>query len=318
MTDAPSKPIAVLALNPAVDIGYELPQLIADRKVQADTTAYHPGGNGINVALALTKLSVPIFCCSVIGGESGDLLLRLLGDALGDEHRIFRVAGETRLNATLLQKHPPSQYEVASRGPEIPANVLHDLDECFLASCVSAYGVLTGSTPPGVPDDHYRHLAQRIQAQGGKAIVDAHGALLQEAIEARPYLVRMNNYVLEMTTRQRLDDVEAVARAARELQQRGIGKLCVSLGSRGAILLDDANSYHCTAPRVRVLSTVGCGDALLAGLLAADQRGEDLPAMLRLGVICGSATAAHSGTLLFTPEEIEQPGYEVELTSLNI
>ena len=115
MTDANSKAIAVLALNPAVDIGYELPQLIADRKVQADTTAYHPGGNGINVALALTKLSVPIYCCSVIGGESGDLLLRLLGDALGDDHRIFRVAGETRLNATLLQKHPPSSDRQSGR-----------------------------------------------------------------------------------------------------------------------------------------------------------------------------------------------------------
>jgi 6-phosphofructokinase 2 len=318
MTDSHSNSVAVLALNPAVDIGYELPQLIADRKVQADTTAYHPGGNGINVALALTKLAVPIYCCSVIGGESGDLLLRLLGDGLGSNHKIFRVAGETRLNATLLQKRPPSQYEVASRGPEIPAKVLNELDECFLADCKTGYGVLTGSIPPGVPDDHYRRLVGRIQAQGGRAVVDAHGDLLQQAIEAQPYLVRVNNYVLEMTSRQRLDEIEAVATAARELQQRGIGKLCISLGARGAILLDDANSYHCTAPRVKVLSTVGCGDALLAGLLAADLRGEDLPAMLRLGVICGSATATHPGTLLFTPEEVEQSGYELELTALHI
>lgn len=318
MTNSHSNSVAVLALNPAVDIGYELPQLIADRKVQADTTAYHPGGNGINVALALTKLAVPIYCCSVIGGESGDLLLRLLGDGLGRNHKIFRVAGETRLNATLLQKHPPSQYEVASRGPEIPAKVLNEMDECFLAGCTTGYGVLTGSIPPGVPDDHYRHLVGRIQAQGGRAVVDAHGDLLQQAIEAQPYLVRVNNYVLEMTTGQRLDEIEVVATAARELQQRGIGKLCISLGARGAILLDDANSYHCTAPRVKVLSTVGCGDALLAGLLAADLRGEDLPAMLRLGVICGSATATHPGTLLFTPEEVEQSGYELELTALHI
>ena len=142
--------------------------------------------------------------------------------------------------------------------------------------------------------------------------------MLQKAIEAQPYLVRVNNYVLEMTTRQRLDDIEAVARAARELQQRGIGKLCVSLGARGAVLLDEANSYHCTAPRVRVLSTVGCGDALLGGLIAADLRGDQPTEMLRLGVICGSATAAHPGTLLFTPEEVEQADYDLELTALNI
>jgi len=318
MTNPHSNSVAVLALNPAVDISYELSQLIADRKVQADTTAYHPGGNGINVALALTKLAVPIHCCSAIGGESGDLLLRLLGDALGSNHKIFRVEGETRLNATLLQKSPPSQYEVASRGPEIPAKVLNELDECFLAYCASGYGVLSGSIPPGVPDDHYRQLVERIQAQGGRAVVDAHGDLLQLAIEAEPYLVRVNNYVLEMTTGQRLDDIEAVANAARELQQRGIGKLCVSLGARGAILLDGTDSYHCTAPRVRVLSTVGCGDALLGGLLAADLRGEDLPAMLSFGVICGSATAAHPGTLLFTPEEVELSGHELELTALHI
>jgi len=169
-----------------------------------------------------------------------------------------------------------------------------------------------------VPDNHYRHLVERIQAQGGRAVVDAHGNLLQLAIEAQPYLVRVNNYVLEMTTGQRLDDIEAVATTARELQRQGIGKLCVSLGKRGAILLDDADSYHCAAPRVRVLSTVGCGDALLAGLLAADLRGEDLPAMLRLGVICGSATAAHPGTLLFDPEEVEPSGDELELIALNI
>ena len=318
MTSTYSNSVTVFALNPAVDIGYELPQLIADRKVQADKTAYHPGGNGINVALALTKLGVSIYCCSVIGGESGDLLLRLLGDALGSNHKIFRVAGETRLNATLLQKHPPTQYEVASQGPEIPAKVLSDLDECFLAGCASGYGILTGSIPPGVPDDHYQRLVERIQGQGGRAVVDAHGDLLQKAIEAQPYLVRVNNYVLEMTTRQRLDDIEAVARAARELQQRGIGKLCVSLGARGAVLLDEANSYHCTAPRVRVLSTVGCGDALLGGLIAADLRGDQPTEMLRLGVICGSATAAHPGTLLFTPDEVEQPDYDLELTVLNI
>lgn len=318
MTQAQEKSVSVLALNPAVDISYEVPQLIADRKVRADSTAYHPGGNGINVALALTKLGLPIHCCSAVGGESGDLLLRLLGDALGSNHRVFRVSGETRLNATLLQRRPPSQYEVDSRGPDVPAEVLKELDACFLSACSDGYGVLTGSIPPGVPDDHYRYLVERIQGQGGRAVVDAHGALLQQAIEAQPYLVRVNNYVLEMTTQHRLDDIDAIAQAARELQQQGIGKLCVSLGARGAVLLDADNSYHCEAPRVRVLSTVGCGDALLAGLLAAEQRGDDIPAMLRFGVICGSATASHGGTLLFDAEEVTQASYELELTALGI
>ena len=310
--------IAVLAVNPAVDITYEIPQLIVDRKVRADSTVYHPGGNGINVARALMELRIPFRCCSVVGGESGDLLLRLLGDSLGENHSVFRVAGETRVNATLLQKSPSSQYEVDSCGPEIPAEVLEDLTGCFLSSCGSGFGILTGSQPPGVPDNHRRLLAEQIKAQGGKAVIDAVGPVLQEALQAEPYLVRLNRYVLEMTTKRRLESIEAVATAARDLQQRGVEMVCISLGADGALLVVGDNSYHCTAPRVHVHSTVGCGDALMAGLITAARRGDDPPTMLRLAVICGSATAAHAGTELFSRHEIEDAVYELESTTLDI
>jgi 6-phosphofructokinase 2 len=318
MTDTSSKPIAVLALNPAVDISYELPQLIADRKVAADRTSYHPGGNGINVARCFTELGIPIRCTSVIGGESGDLLLRLLGDTLGDNHVYFRVAGETRLNATLLQKSPPAQYEVDSRGPQIPASLLEDLSARFLSDCGSGIAILTGSVPPGVPEDHYRKLAERVKAQGGRAVIDAHGGVLQEALQAKPYLVRLNRYVMEMSIKRRLDNIHQVALAAREVQQRGVDYVCISLASEGAILSGPRNSYHCPAPRVRVHSTVGCGDATMAGLVAALYRGGSPEDMLRFGVICGSATASHQGTGLFTRLEVERSSYDLEVTKLDI
>jgi 6-phosphofructokinase 2 len=318
MSATSSMPIAVLALNPAVDISYELPQLIADRKVSADKTSYHPGGNGINVARSFTELGIPILCTSVIGGESGDLLLRLLGDTLGDDHVYFRVAGETRLNATLLQKSPPSQYEVDSRGPEIPPELLEDLSNRFLSDCGSGIAILTGSVPPGVPEDHYRKLAERVKAQGGRAVIDAHGPVLQEALQAQPCLVRLHRYVMEMSIKRRLENIEQVAMAAREVQQRGIDFVCISLASEGALLSGPRNSYHCPAPRVRVHSTVGCGDAMVAGLVAALYRDEGPEAMLSLGVICGSATASHQGTELFTRAEVEQSSYDLEIKRLNI
>jgi len=310
--------IVVMALNPAVDISYEVAQLVADTKVRAESTRYYPGGNGINVARSLAELSMPFRCCSAVGGESGDLLLRLLGDELGENHTIFRVEGETRVNATLLQKSPPTQYEVDSCGPEIPPATLDEMDRCFLSSCGSGYGVLTGSNPPGVPDDHRRRLAEQLSGQGGRAVVDAYGPVLQEALQAQPYLLRLNRYVLEMTTMRRLDSIETVAVAARELQQRGIEIVCISLGPDGAILAEAGNSYHGQAPRMHVQSTVGCGDALLAGLVTASARGEDAQAMLRLGLVCGSATAAHPGTALFSYDEIESLSARVQVSTLDI
>jgi len=318
MNDTRKSEIAVLALNPAVDISYEVAQLVADRKVRAERTRYYPGGNGINVARALAELAMPFRCCSAVGGEGGDLLLRLLGDTLGENHSTFRVEGETRVNATVLQKSPPTQYEVDSCGPEIPPATLDEMDRCFLSACGTGFGVLSGSNPPGVSDTHRRRLAEQVRAQGGRAVVDAYGPVLQEALQAQPYLVRLNRYVLEMMTMKNLESIEVVAGAARELQQRGVGMVCISLGADGAILAEAGNSYHCAAPRMHVQSTVGCGDALLAGLVTAAARGADAQAMLRLGVVCGSATAAHPGTELFSFDEIEPLSARVQLRTLDI
>jgi 6-phosphofructokinase 2 len=312
------KPVAVLALNPAVDITYEIPQLLADQKVRASQTHYHPGGNGINVARALTELEIPVRCCSVIGGKGGELFLRLLGDALGDGHRYVEVDGETRINATLLQNQPPSQYEVDSGGPEISEPMLDQITECFLENCAHGFAVLTGSTPPGVPDDTYAELTERISAMQGKVVLDAHGAVLKNALEAKPFMLRTNRYVLEMLIKQRLDSVQAVANAARQIQGKGIKFVCISLGKEGALLVDSQNSYHSTAPRVRVYSTVGSGDAMLAGMVAACLREQDPQEMLRFGVICGSATASHPGTELFNRTEVEMTEHDLSLTTLDI
>lgn len=313
-----SQPIAVLALNPAVDITYVVPQLLADQKVTATKTYYHPGGNGINVARTLAELGVPVRCCSVIGGQGGEMFLRLLGDSLGDGHHYVEVNGETRINSTLLQKQPRSQYEVDSGGPTIPAQVLERIIDCFLENCTDSIAVLTGSTPPGVPDTTYAELIEAIRGQGGSVVLDAHGRVLKNALEAKPYLLRTNRYVLEMTVKQRLKSIEAVAQAARKIQLSGTEYVCISLGKKGAVLVDSHGSFHCTAPKVRVYSTVGCGDAMVAGMITARLQGKNSRDMVRFGVICGSATASHTGTELLTRDEVEETEYDLDIRTLEI
>jgi len=318
MTDNPEQAVNVLALNPAVDISYEIPQLLEYQKVCARKTWYHPGGNGINVARALRELRVPVHCCSAIGGESGDLLLRLLGDSLGDSHTWFRLQGETRLNTNIMQQNPPGQFEITSLGPEIPADVLAGITACFLQTAGSGIAVLTGLIPPGVPEATYRELAGQVKAQGGRVVLDAYGAVLEQALEARPCLVRMNQYALEMASKRRLDGIPPVAEAARSLLQDGMEYLCVSLGDEGAILVDTGNSYYCSAPRVHKQSTVGSGDALVAGLVAGLREGASSEDMLRLGVLCGSTTAAHPGTCLFHRDEMDMDLTKLEVSCLDI
>ena len=109
-----------------------------------------------------------------------------------------------------------------------------------------------------------------------------------------------------------------MAEAARVLQRGGIAYLCVSLGGEGAILITDDNSYHCSAPKVHKQSTVGSADSLVAGLIAALRNGAAPEDMLRLGVMCGSSTAAHPGTELFTRDELDEGRADLQVSCLDI
>ena len=92
------------------------------------------------------------------------------------------------------------------------------------------------------------------------------------------------------------DQKVRAAEEGRRLQQQGVTYVCVSLGGEGAILVGPEKAYHAAAPQVRVRSTVGAGDALVGGLVAAFARGQDQADALRLGVCCGSGTAQKPGT----------------------
>lgn len=311
-------PITVLALNAALDVSYEIPQLIADQKVRASSTRYYPGGNGINVARTLAALGTPMHLCSILGGVSGDVVLQLLGESLGKSHTWFGVKGNTRINAIMLQQTPPGQFEVDSHGPEVPEQLLSDVSDHFLQHCGQGIGVLTGSLPPGVPADTYQGLIERLQAQGGKAAVDAYGDALEHSLEARPHLLRINRYVLEQKVKRRLDSVESVAATARELQQRGAELVCISMAGEGAVLVDANNAYCCPVPRVHVHSTVASGDALIAGLVSGEANGDNHRKMLHRAVATATATAAHSGPEMFDPEELERLIQGTEVKTLDI
>jgi 6-phosphofructokinase 2 len=298
-------PFVTLTLNPCVDVGYDIPHLIEDQKVHASANRYDPGGNGINVARAFARLHAPAHACCVVAGEIGDLLERLVAHELDHPH-CLRIEGETRINVTLQQREPRAQFEVSGLGPQIGAHALQELIDEVLGLAGSGYAVLTGSLCPGVDSGFYAELAQELRLQAAHPVIDTQGEALVRAVKARPFLIKPNRYELEQLVGRPLPELTDVGQAACELQAGGINYVCVSLGGDGALLVDGEHSYHAQAPAVPVRSTVGAGDSMLAGLIAALARGEGPAEALRLGLACGSGTAAQAGTELFDYHQMQE------------
>ena len=309
--------VALLTLNPAVDVTYTVPRLIADQKAHALTTRFDPGGNGINVGRGLQRLEIEADSFIVTAGETGHMLERLLVHHLDTTH-YERVAGETRINGTIMEQESGSQYEVSGIGPSIPPSQLSTLLNSFVTHAGKGFGVLTGSMPADISTELYAELVDRIQDMGGLAVVDTHHKALRHAILTGPFLIKPNRHELETLVGHELPTVELVAEQARLIADQCVRYVCVSLGGEGALLTGPEDTLYAVAPGVDVQSTVGAGDSMVAGLIAGFVRKLPLPDILRLAVACGAGTVQQPGTELFTTDTVTALAPVIEVRTLNI
>lgn len=310
-------PIVSLSLNPAIDLTYEVPCLKHDQKSRSTTTHYDPGGTGINVGRALEKLNNNAHTCCIIAGKMGEFLETMLHQQL-NHITLLKVSGETRINTTIIQQTPYSQYEVNATGPTIQCAQLDEIISQFLTLCGQGIGILTGSLPPETPTSTYQKINSALKHQGGRAIIDAPVAILKEAINSQPFLIKPNLHELEILQDKTLLTLEDIATEARYLTKKGSTYVCVSLAEKGAILTGPENSYYCNSPKIKVNSTVGAGDSLVAGLAHAFSQNQSAEQALKLAVACGAATAIQPGTQIFNIEDLNRLSSQISIKTLDI
>jgi len=309
--------ITTLCLNPALDVSYHVDKLISEQKTRSDTSRYDPGGNGINIGRAFKRMQIESHTFCVIAGSVGQILKDLLDHELENiyyEH----VDGNTRINTTIIELDTRQQFQVVDSGTDITELQLQTITNDFTKHAGNGFAIITGSCQPNVPKNLYAQLIERINDQGGKAVIDSHGAILKQAIEAKPFLIKPNKYELETLLHVELPTVEAIAHTARQLQQSGVSNVCVSLGKGGALLTNPENSYYAPALNVAINTTVGAGDSMVAGLVAGFQHDNMAQTALRYGIACGAGTVMHPGTELFSGKELENFRQRVEIEILDI
>lgn len=281
--------IASVTLNPAVDYTVELSEPLTDGDVaRTDEHRYDAGGKGINVSKYLVELDVETVATGVAGGFLGRYLLERLSRAAIDADFV-EIDGETRLNATVLG--PDGEYKINQNGPRIAAPTVGNVVETLRKYDPDTI-VIAGSLPVGAGPETIDRVAE---AGPWETVVDVGGATLAE-LEAEYALCKPNHEELAAATGRRVNDVRSAIAAAEELRAAGFDRVVASLGAEGAIMAAPDRTLHAPAADVDVVDTVGAGDALLAGVLAARARQESDAAALRSGVAVASRVVSVSGT----------------------
>lgn len=294
-------------MNPCIDKSAGVERVIVERKLYCKMPTYEAGGGGVNVSRAVKKL----------GGESkllypsGGLLGQLLNDLLEGEkieHHPIYIEDAIRENVIILEESTGLQYRFGMPGP-----VLRDeewqrcLDELGNIKPEPDYIVASGSLPSGVPEDFYARIARIGKEKGIKVIVDAPAKNLNPVLQEGAYLIKPNIREFRELFDGEIKEEPQIKDKARAIVATGQSEVVViSLGAAGVIMAVDRTVEHILPPTVPVISKVGAGDSMVAGIVLSLARGMKEYDAIRFGVAAGTAAVMTPGTELCRREDTER------------
>ena len=279
--------IYTLTLNPSLDYLLDTPGISFGKTNRSSSESLHFGGKGINVSYILKQLDKPSVCFGFTAGFTGEQLERMLAKIELVTDFVKLENGNTRINVKIKGDNIT---EINARGPVISeediSKLMSKLDTLKNGDTL----VLAGSVPKGY-DDIYETIMKRLSGKGVRFVLDTSGKKLVDCLKYKPFLIKPNVDELSEIAGKELVHDEEIVSAAKHLQTLGAGNVLVSMGEKGAILIDENGIVHRANPiKITPVSTVGAGDSMVAGFLAGIEMGYEYA--LSLGNACGAATAS--------------------------
>lgn len=308
--------IKTLTLNPALDKtiiveNFKLNQLNRIKKVYKDA-----GGKGINVSKMLKKLGKESTAVGFLGGASGEFIKNEL-KKMEINSDFVETAEATRTNTKMVDQINNSFTDINEAGGLISQEKLEELEgKLFSDLKAGDILVLAGSIPAGLKDNIYAELIELAKSKDVKTILDADGELFRQGIKAGPTLIKPNEHELELYFEKEFKNQKDMILAAEKLLKEGIEMIMLSLGKEGAVFISQTEKYFIEPLKLDVKSTVGAGDAMVAGLAYALENELELKEMLKTAAACSSATLIREGTEMGSREDVERLKNEIKVKKL--
>jgi 1-phosphofructokinase family hexose kinase len=260
----------------------------------------------VNVSRALAANGLATVAVLPAGGAPAVQFGALLDDA-GVPFDFIDLKGAVRTNITLVTEDGVTTKinEPGRASGPADANAMIDAVERHLDG--ASWVVGCGSLPPGIDGSIYVALVNRARSHGVRVAIDTSGVALAQAVAANPDLIKPNLEELEELVGERLDTIALVLRAAKDIVAHGVGAVVVSLGAQGALAVNKDGAFHASAVVDKPQSTVGAGDCLLAGWLAAVEAGASFADAVVAGVRWGAAAVALAGSKVPSPADLNLP-----------
>jgi len=253
------------------------------------------------------------------GGPAGSWIADTMA-AEGVPLQAVPIGAETRTNIKIFDTDTGVTTDINSAGPPVQSAELEFLaDELRTQIQVGDLVVLAGSLPPGAPADTYARLAQIVQGCRGLVVLDTSGAALVSGLGGGVFLAKPNQEEAGQLLGHRVEGTpDAALTAAQAIRFKGAEHVLLSLGKEGAVFVGPDIALYAAAAPVTARSTAGCGDALLAGVLAALVSGQPWPQAICMGMATAAASATFLGTSFADGELVGRLMDKVAITRIPV
>jgi 1-phosphofructokinase family hexose kinase len=301
--------IITVTLNAAIDKTLAVPNFRLGRRHRAVEQTAMAGGKGVNVARALRALGQPVIATGVAGGPTGTRIVEHLTEE-GILNDFVRIREESRTSTAVVDPTSGDQTEINEHGPHVSDQEL-DLfvDKLLYLAKGAAVCVFAGSLPRGVDTGLYGRLVEEMRRLGVTTVLDSEGEPLLTATRKRPDVVSPNELEAEGLVGHEFSDEDDRRRALGEMVEMGAREGIITLADGCLAVLGEGSEralFRATLEPLEPVSSVGSGDALLAGFVAARYGGHDPEHCLRFAVACGAESTQHFGAGQLEQREVER------------
>lgn len=309
--------VVTITLNPALDLTGSLDVLNVGSVSLVKQGSLHAAGKGVNVAKVLSDLGAKVTVTGFLGRDNQELFCQLF-DQMAAIDEFVRVDGATRINVKLVEKSGEVS-DINFPGVEVTPLAIEQFERTLERLAADHdYFVLAGSLPQGISPALCASWIEKLHFMGKKVLFDSSRDALKAGLDAKPWLIKPNDEELSQFVGRELHTPEQCQAAAAQLAEKGIENIVVSMGANGVMWLNQHQWLHAKPPRMQVVSTVGAGDTLVAGLCWGHMQQMEKTELLTFVTALSALAVTQVGVGMSNRKQLETLQQQIQLQPVSL
>jgi len=309
--------VVTITLNPALDLTGSLDVLNVGSVSLVKQGSLHAACKGVDVAKVLSDLGAKVTVTGFLGRDNQELFCQLF-DQMAAIDEFVRVDGATRINVKLVEQSGEVS-DINFPGVEVTPLAIEQFERTLERLAADHdYFVLAGSLPQGISPALCASWIEKLHSMGKKVLFDSSRDALKAGLDAKPWLIKPNDEELSQFVGRELHTPEQCQAAAAQLAEKGIENIVVSMGANGVMWLNQHQWLHAKPPRMQVVSTVGAGDTLVAGLCWGHMQQMEKTELLTFATALSALAVTQVGVGMSNRKQLETLQQQIQLQPVSL